>query len=63
MHKHKYKSFEELVPSVSPLFKKAHEARACWYRGPFCRFINTRFKKKKYTKGINRSNKKLKNII
>ena len=25
--------FEELVPSVSPLLKKAHKARTRWYRG------------------------------
>ena len=41
----KHNIFEELVPSVSPLLKKkkkAHKARARWYRGPFCRFINRR---------------------
>ena len=36
---------EELVPSISPLLKKAHKARTRWYRGPFRRFIDTRFLK------------------
>ena len=54
----KHKFFEELVPSVSPLLKKAHKARQRWYRGPFRRFINTRFFKKKYKKGMDRSNTK-----
>ena len=39
----KHNIFEELVPSVSPLLKKAHKARTHWYHGPFCQFINTRF--------------------
>ena len=39
------KIFEELVPSVSPLLKKAHTARTRCYRGPFRRFINTRLKR------------------
>ena len=39
-----HKIFEELVPFLSPLFKKkVHKARTRWYRGPFRRFINTRF--------------------
>ena len=38
-----HKIFEELVPLVLPLLKKAHKARTRWYRGPFRRFINTRF--------------------
>ena len=47
----KYNFFLELVPSVLALLKKkakkAHNTRTRWYRGPFRRFINTRFKKKK----------------
>ena len=40
----KHKILEESVPSVLPLLKKkAHMARTRWYRGPFRRFINTRF--------------------
>ena len=35
--------FAELVPSVVPLLKKAQKAETHWYRGPFRRFINTRF--------------------
>ena len=41
----KHKFFEELVPSVLPMLKKAHKARTRWYCGPLRRFINTRFKK------------------
>ena len=42
----KQKNFEELVPLVLPLLKKkAHKAGTRWYRGPFRRFINTRFLK------------------
>ena len=48
--------FEELVPLVLlPLLKKTLKARTHWYRGPFRRFINTRFLKK-YQKGMDRSN-------
>ena len=39
----KHKNFKELVPSVSPLLKKAHKAWTRWYHGPFHRSINTRF--------------------
>ena len=38
--------FEELVPSVLSLLKKARMVRTRWYRGPFRRFINTIFLKK-----------------
>ena len=57
--------FEELVPSVSPLFKKkekrkkAHEARARWHLGPLRQLINTRFeRKKKYQKEEERNGQK-----
>ena len=49
------KFFEELVPSVSPLSKKARKARTRWYRGPFRWFINTIFlsiKKKEWRETI-----------
>ena len=60
IHKRQTQNFEELVPLVLPLLKKrAHKARRHWYRGPFRRFIDTRFVKN-YIKqrGIDRSNKK-----
>ena len=53
----KHKLCEELVHSILPLLKK-HMATTRWYRGPFCRFINTRFFFLKYKKGMDRSNKK-----
>ena len=42
---------------ITPV-EKACKARTCWYRGPFSRFIITRFFKK-YKKGMDRSNKKI----
>ena len=55
----KHKNFKELVPSVLPLLKKAHKPRTCWYCGPFCQFMNTRFKNVlKKRKGMDRSNEK-----
>ena len=39
----KQKVLKELVFPLLPLKKKAHKARTCWYRGPFHRFITTRF--------------------
>ena len=51
-----HKMFQELVPSVSPLFKKkTRKARTRWYRGSFHQFINTRFLKsikKEWTEAV-----------
>ena len=42
--KHIFFSLEELVPSILPLLKKkGHKTRTRLYRGPFRRFIITRF--------------------
>ena len=63
MHKHQTQNFRRICPfGITPV-EKAHKAKTRWYRGPFRRFINTKFKKKKYKKGMDRSNTKLKNII
>ena len=54
-------NFRRISPfDITPV-EKAHKARTRWYRGPFRRFINTRFKKKKKEdkKGMDRSNKKI----
>ena len=57
MHKHRTQNFRRISPiGITPV-EKAHKAGTRWYRGPFRRFINTRFKKK-YKKGMDRSNKK-----
>ena len=62
IHKHRTQHFQRISPfGITPV-EKAHKARTRWYRGPFCRFINTRFFLK-YKKGMDRSNKKFKNII
>ena len=62
IHKHRTQNFRRISPfGITPV-EKAHEARTRWYRGPFRRFINTRFFFKKYKKGMDRSNKK-KNLI
>ena len=43
IHKHQTKNFRKICPfGIAPV-KKAHKARTRWYRGPFRRFINTRF--------------------
>ena len=45
IHKHRTLNFRRISPfGITPV-EKAHKARTCWYRGPFRRFINTRFKK------------------
>ena len=50
IHKHWTQNFRRISPfGITPV-EKAHKARTRWYRGPFCRFINTRFKKKKSIK-------------
>ena len=33
----------QMSPFGTAPAKKAHMARPCWYCGPFCQFINTRF--------------------
>ena len=62
IHKHRTQNFRRISPfGITPV-EKALKARIRWYRGPFRRFINTRFKKKKkksIKKGMDRSNKKL----
>ena len=43
IHKHRTQHFRSISPfGITPV-EKAHKARARWYRGPFRRFINTRF--------------------
>ena len=62
IHKHRTQHFRRISPfGITPV-EKAHKARTRWYRGPLRRFINTRLKKK-YKKGMDRSNKKIKIII
>ena len=63
IHKHQTQNFRRVSPfGITPV-EKAHKARTRWYRRPFRRFINTRLKKK-YEKGMDRSNiKKLSKCI
>ena len=63
IHKHRTQNFRRISPFGIIPVEKAHKVRTRWYRGPFRRFINTRFKKKKkmYKKGTDRSNLKKKN--
>ena len=43
IHKHRTQNFLRISPlGITPV-EKAHKARTRWYRGPFRRFINTRF--------------------
>ena len=50
IHKHRTQNFRRISPfGITPV-KKAHKARTRWYRGPFRRFINTRFLKKSIKK-------------
>ena len=59
IHKHRTQYFRRISPfGITPV-EKAHKARTRWYRGPFRRFINTRFFFLKYKKGMDRSNKKI----
>ena len=45
IHKHRTQSFRRISPfGITPV-EKAHKAGTRWYRGPFRRFVNTRFKK------------------
>ena len=50
IHKHQAQNFRRISPFGITTVKKAHKASTRLYRGPFRRFINTRFKKKKYKK-------------
>ena len=60
IHKHWTQNFPRISPfGITPV-EKAHKARTRWYRGPFRRFIDTRFFLK-YKKGMDRSNKKILN--
>ena len=44
--KHRTQNFRRISPfGITPV-AQAHKARTRWYRGPFRRFINTRFLKK-----------------
>ena len=43
IHKHRTQKFRRISPfGITPV-EKARKARTRWYRGPFRRFINTRF--------------------
>ena len=43
IHKHRTQNFRRVSSfGITPV-EKAHKARTRWYRGPFRRFINTRF--------------------
>ena len=59
IHKHQTQNFRRISPFGIIPVEKALKARTHWYRGPFRRFINTRFEKK-YKKGVDRSNEKFK---
>ena len=62
IHKHRKQNFRRNSPfGITPV-KKAHKARTRRYRGPFRRFINTRFFLK-YKKGMDRGNKKLDKVV
>ena len=53
MRKHRTQNFRRISPfGITPV-KKTDKARARWYRGPFRRFINTRFLKSKKKKKRN----------
>ena len=43
IHKHQTQNFRRISPFGITPAEKAHKARTRWYRGPFRRFINTRF--------------------
>ena len=62
----KKKKNQRISPfGIAPV-EKAHKA-TCWYWGPFCRFVNTRIKKKKLSKRNGQkqktNNKKTKKIL
>ena len=54
-HKHRTQNFRRISPfGITPV-EKAQKARTRWYRGPFRRFIDTRFflkYKKEWTEAI-----------
>ena len=56
IHKHQTQNFRKISPLGIIPVKKAHKARTRSYRGPFNKFINTRFfftyKKKEWTEAI-----------
>ena len=60
IRKHRTQNFRRISPfSITPV-EKAHKARTRWYRGPFRRFINTRFflkHKKEWTEAIKKKSK------
>ena len=48
--KHRTQNFLRISPfGITPV-EKVHKARTRWYRAPFRRFIDTRFKKKSIKK-------------
>ena len=55
IHKHRTQIYRRIsLFAITPV-KKAHKVRTRWYRGPFHRFINTRFLKsikKEWTEAI-----------
>ena len=57
IHKHRTQNPRRTSPLGITPAEKAHKARTRWYRGPFRRFINTRFLKKSIKK-MDRSNTK-----
>ena len=58
IHKHRTQNFRRISPfGITPV-EKAHKARTRWYRGPFRRFIDTRFFKsikKEWTEAMKNS--------
>ena len=59
IHKHRTQNFRRISPfGITPVKKKVHKAMTRWYRGPFRRFINTRFKEKYKKKELTEAIKK-----
>ena len=58
IHKHRTQNFRRISPfGITPV-EKACKARTHWYRGPFRRFIDTRFLKsirKEWTEAIKKN--------
>ena len=46
IHKDRTQNFRRISPFGIIPVEKAHKAMTRWYRGPFRRFIDTRFKKR-----------------
>ena len=62
-HEHPTQNFQRISPfGITPV-EKAHKVRTRWYRGPFRRFINTRFKKKSIKKEWTEAIKNIKYYI